>query len=67
MALSNSITIIASAMKFLLFAAFAPSTLACTSFMIGPDATADGVPIVAQSDDGEGAGDPRLVKGCAIL
>ena len=56
-----------SAMKFLLLAAFAPSTLACTSFMIGQDATADGVPIVAQSDDGEGAGDPRLVKGCAIL
>ena len=42
-----------SAMKFVLFAAFAPSILACTSFMIGPDATADGVPIVAQSDDGE--------------
>ena len=56
-----------SAMKLLLLAAFAPSNLACTSFMIGPDATADGVPIVAQSDDGEGAGDPRLVKGCAIL
>ena len=57
----------ASAMKLVLFAAFAPSADACTSFMIGPDATADGVPIVAQSDDGEGAGDPRLVKGCAIL
>ena len=56
-----------SATKALLLAAFAPSTLACTSFMIGPDSTADGVPIVAQSDDGEGAGDPRLVKGCAIL
>ena len=56
-----------SAKKFLLLAAFAPSILACTSFMIGPDSTADGVPIVAQSDDGEGAGDPRLVKGCAIL
>ena len=54
---------VAAAMKLVLFAAFAPSTFACTSFMIGPDATADGVPIVAQSDDGEGAGDPRLVKG----
>jgi dipeptidase len=34
---------------------------ACTSLLIGPDATATGEPIVAQSDDGEGAGDPRLV------
>ena len=34
---------------------------ACTSLMVGPDATKDGSVWVAQSDDGEGAGDPRLV------
>ena len=37
-------------------------TLACTSFMIGPDSTADGVPIVAQSGDSEGAGDPAVPR-----
>ena len=35
--------------------------LACSSIMVGPGATADGSAWVGQSDDGEGAGDPRIV------
>lgn len=50
-----------SAMTLALMASALKSSFACTSFLIGPESTADGVPIVAQSDDGEGAGDPRLV------
>ena len=38
------------------------SAHACTSMMIGPEATVDGSIWVGQSDDGEGAGDTRLVK-----
>ena len=34
---------------------------ACTSILIGPGATADGTVWVGQSDDGEGAGDARMV------
>ena len=33
----------------------------CTSILIGPDASEDGMGFVGQSDDGEGAGDRRLV------
>jgi len=33
----------------------------CTSIIVGPDASADGTAWVGQSDDGEGAGDHRLV------
>ncbi|KAH8067930.1 C69 peptidase-like protein [Aureococcus anophagefferens] len=35
--------------------------LSCTSVLFGPGATADGSVWVGQSDDGEGAGDARLV------
>ena len=38
-----------------------PPALACTSIMVGPGASADGTAWVGQSDDGEGAGDARLV------
>ena len=34
---------------------------ACTSILIGPDASEDGLGFVGQSDDGEGAGDRRLI------
>jgi len=36
--------------------------MACTSLMVGPGATKDGSVWVGQSNDGEGAGDTRLVK-----
>jgi len=36
-------------------------SFACTSIVVGPDASEDGRGFVGQSDDGEGAGDRRLV------
>jgi dipeptidase len=44
-----------------LASALVHASLACTSIMVGPKASANGAPWVGQSDDGEGAGDPRLV------
>jgi len=49
----------------LTFALLIATTDACTSVMIGPEATSDGSVWVGQSDDGEGDGDSRLVKVAA--
>lgn len=38
-----------------------PTTKGCTSIVVGPEASEDGRGWVGQSDDGEGAGDRRLV------
>ena len=38
-----------------------PAAFGCTSIIVGPGASADGTAWVGQSDDGEGAGDHRLV------
>ena len=45
--------------SMLVVSALLRTSLACTSLMVGPKASADGNAWVAQSDDGEGAGDPR--------
>ena len=52
----NSILILAALLLLAL-----PLGQACASSMVGPDASIDGSAWVGQSDDGEGAGDQRLV------
>lgn len=48
-------------LRLALALALVPASRACTSILLGPGATDDGTVWVGQSDDGEGAGDARVV------